>query len=49
MSTQPWVQLHDFWRLSVASITLQGLISLLLLRTHMRRKLAAPPLAAAPG
>lgn len=47
LSTQPWVQLHDFWRLSVASVTLQAVASLLLLRRQMGRKLA--PLALVPA
>lgn len=40
LSTRPDVVLQDFWYLSVASVTLQGIISLSLLRFHMRRKLA---------
>ncbi len=47
MSVQPWIQLQDFWRLSVASVALQAATSLLLLRTQMGRKLA--PLAFAPA
>jgi putative MATE family efflux protein len=35
LSVQPRAQLHDFWRLSVASVTLQAVASLLLLRRQM--------------
>ena len=47
LSHQPWVQLHDFWRLSVVSVSLQAVIALLLLRTQMSRKLGALSLVAA--
>lgn len=40
LSTRPDVVLHDFWYLSVASVTVQAIVSLSLLRFHMRRKLA---------
>ena len=39
LSFMPGVTLHDYWRLSVASVALQALASTLLLRLHMRRKL----------
>lgn len=52
LSFMPGVTLHDYWRLSVASVALQAVTSVLLLRVHMRRKLdfedmptAAPQLA----
>lgn len=49
LSKVPGVTLHDFWLLSVASVALQAVTSLLLLRRHMAKKLefAAPPMAAA--
>lgn len=40
MSRQPWVKIEDFWYVSVASITLQAVISLLLLRGQFRKRLA---------
>ena len=48
LSHQPGVELRDFWYLSVASGGLQAVISLALLRFHMRQKLAflAPPVSA---
>ncbi|MGH8264143.1 MAG: MATE family efflux transporter [Steroidobacteraceae bacterium] len=39
MAQQPWVKIEDFWYVSVASITLQAVISLLLLRGEMRKRL----------
>jgi MATE family, multidrug efflux pump len=39
LSTQPGVRLEHFWYLSVASITLQALVSLWLVRRELRRKL----------
>ena len=48
LSNQPNVELRDFWYLSVASVTVQAVISVWLLRFHMRKKLAvlAPPITA---
>lgn len=48
LKLQPWVALHDFWYLSVASIFVQMVISLLLLRRELHHKLkfVAPPVAA---
>lgn len=40
MARQPWVKIEDFWYVSVASITLQAIVSLLLLRGEMRKRLA---------
>ncbi len=40
MAQQPWVKIEDFWYVSVASITLQAVISLLFLRSEMRKRLA---------
>jgi putative MATE family efflux protein len=40
MSRQPWIKIEDFWYVSVASITLQAVISLLLLRGQFRKRLA---------
>jgi len=39
IARQPWVKIEDFWYVSVASITLQAVISLLLLRGEMRKRL----------
>ena len=47
LARQPWVKIEDFWYLSVASITLQAIVSYLLLRGEMRRRLNFPPVAAA--
>jgi Na+-driven multidrug efflux pump len=49
LSGQPNIELHDFWYLSVGSVTTQAIISLSLLRVQMRRKLdfSMPPLTAA--
>lgn len=46
MSTQPWFQIRHVWYLSVATVTLQAVVSLLLLRVQFRRRLA--PIVAAP-
>jgi putative MATE family efflux protein len=48
LAHQPNIELRDFWYLSVASVTIQAVISLSLLRFQMRKKLAflAPPLTA---
>jgi putative MATE family efflux protein len=43
LSTRHDVVLHDFWYLSVASVTVQAVVSLSLLRFHMKRKLAFVP------
>jgi putative MATE family efflux protein len=45
LANQPWVKIEHFWYLSVATITLQAILSFLLLRDQMRRRLAF----AAPG
>jgi Na+-driven multidrug efflux pump len=39
MKSQGWVTLHDFWYLSVTSITVQMVVSLLLLRHQLHHKL----------
>lgn len=39
LSRQSNIRLHDFWYLSVASVTIQAVISLSLLRLQMRKKL----------
>ncbi len=39
LSTQPWVRLEHFWYLSVATVALQALVSLWLLRGEFRRRL----------
>ncbi len=40
LSMQPWVHLEHFWYLSVATIALQAIMSLWLLRGELRRRLA---------
>lgn len=47
LARQPWIKIEDFWYLSVTSITLQAIVSYLLLRREMRRRLSFPPVAAA--
>jgi putative MATE family efflux protein len=47
LSTRPGFELRQLWFLSVATVTLQALTSLLLLRGQFRRRLAAKPAAAA--
>ncbi len=51
LSAQPNFTLTQVWYLSVATVTLQALTSLALLRREFRRKLLAPPAATggAPG
>jgi putative MATE family efflux protein len=39
LAGQPWAALHDFWYLSVASITVQALVSCLLLRHQLHHRL----------
>jgi putative MATE family efflux protein len=39
LAHQPWVKIEHLWYISVASITLQAVISYLLLRGEMRRRL----------
>jgi Na+-driven multidrug efflux pump len=39
LAGQPWAVLHDFWYLSVASLTVQALFSYLLLRRQLHHKL----------
>ncbi len=39
LTHQPWVALHDFWYVSVASITLQAVVSFALLRHQLHHKL----------
>lgn len=41
LSYQPWVSLHDFWYLAVASIAVQALFSYALLRHQLHSKLRA--------
>jgi len=40
LSTRPWFELHHLWFLSVATVALQALTSLWLLRGEFRRRLA---------
>lgn len=47
LSRQPHFTLMQVWYLSVATVTLQALTSLVLLFRELRRKLGAPPAAAA--
>jgi putative MATE family efflux protein len=47
LSTKPHFTMLEVWYLSVASVTLQALTSLLLLRREFRRRLPAPPGSAA--
>jgi Na+-driven multidrug efflux pump len=42
LARRPGVELRHFWYLSVASVAMQALTSLLLLRMVMRRRLQAP-------
>jgi putative MATE family efflux protein len=46
MSSQPWFELHHVWYVSVVSMTLQALVSFLLLRREFGRRLSG--LEAAP-
>jgi putative MATE family efflux protein len=46
MSSQPGFQIHYLWYLSVATVTLQAIVSFLLLRREFRRRLVAVPAAA---
>ncbi len=39
LSYQPWTELNDFWYVSVASLVLQAVTSLVLLRVELGRKL----------
>lgn len=41
LARQPGFQLHDVWYLSVATVILQTLVSIFLVRREMRRRLAA--------
>jgi Na+-driven multidrug efflux pump len=43
LSGQPWFQLHHLWYLSVATISLQALTSLVLIRREFRRRLPLEP------
>ena len=47
LARQPWVKIEDFWYLSVTSIVLQAIVSYLLLRGEMRRRLSFPTTAPA--
>ena len=49
LSQRPDFTLTQVWYLSVATVTLQALTSLALLRREFRRKLAAPASGGAPG
>ena len=40
LAHQPWVKIEYFWYLSVATVTLQAIVSCLLARGEMRRRLA---------
>jgi putative MATE family efflux protein len=46
LANQPWVKIEQFWYLSVGSITLQALISYLLMRGEMRKRLNFVPAGA---
>jgi Na+-driven multidrug efflux pump len=46
LSTRAGFELRHLWYLSVATVTLQALTSLWLLRGQFRRRLAAKPVAA---
>jgi putative MATE family efflux protein len=39
LASQPWAALHDFWYLSVASVTVQAITSFWLLRIQLHHKL----------
>jgi len=39
LAGQPWASLRDFWYLSLASITVQALLSYMLLRHQLHHKL----------
>ena len=39
LARQPWVRIEHFWYLSVATIALQAVVSCLLVRSEMRRRL----------
>jgi Na+-driven multidrug efflux pump len=45
LSSQPGFQIHYLWYLSVATVTLQAVVSFLLLRREFRRRLIAAPAA----
>ncbi|MBS0193356.1 MAG: MATE family efflux transporter [Proteobacteria bacterium] len=45
LSTHPGFQLHDLWHLSVATVTLQAITSLWLLRGQLRKRLVMAPAA----
>jgi len=45
LSSQPGFQIHYLWYLSVATVTLQAVVSFLLLRREFRRRLSAAPSA----
>lgn len=47
LSTQPGFTLNEVWYLSVATVTLQAITSFTLLMREFRRRLDAPPVAAA--
>ena len=47
LSTRPGFELKQLWFLSVATVTLQAVTSLLLLRGQFRRRLTTLPPAAA--
>src|SRR5262249_20102113 len=42
MAAQSWVKIEDFWYLSVGTITMQGVVSFLLVRRELRRRLEFP-------
>jgi len=41
LSSRPGFELADIWHLSVATVAVQAIVSLLLLRTELRQRLAA--------
>jgi putative MATE family efflux protein len=43
LSGQPWFQLHHLWHLSVATVSVQALTSLVLIRREFRRRLPLEP------
>jgi len=48
IATQPWFEIQHVWYLSIATVTLQATVSLLLLRREFSRRLPAVTIAAMP-
>jgi putative MATE family efflux protein len=49
LSAQPWFQIRHLWYLSVATVSIQALTSLYLVRRELRRRVVAPVRAPAPA